>query len=73
MIHFECGLNRRFWRKKKWYKLSKLGVQVIWAKSKRTATFFVKPSLSATNSVLDQNTCFFGGIFIHGKNSPYFI
>ena len=33
---------------KKWYKLSKLeggGVKVIWTKSKRTATFFGKPSL----------------------------
>ena len=30
------------WRSKKWYKLSKLGggVEVIWTKSKRTATFF---------------------------------
>ena len=35
--------------KKKWYKLSKCrgwGVKVIWTKSKRTATFFGKPSLS---------------------------
>ena len=35
-----------FWHigvQKKWYKLSKLrggGVEVIWTKSKRTATFF---------------------------------
>ena len=37
-----------FWHigiKKKWYKLSKLGgegVEVIWTKSKRTATYFRK-------------------------------
>ena len=47
-----------FWHigvQKKWYKLSKLGgggrkeggwFEVIWTKSKRTATFFGKPSLS---------------------------
>ena len=38
------------WRSKKWYKLSKLGegggFEVIWTKSKRTATFFGKPSLT---------------------------
>ena len=37
---------KNFWHvgvKKKWYKLSKFwggGVEVIWTKSKRTATFF---------------------------------
>ena len=37
---------KKFWHigvKKKWYKLSKFwggGVEVIWTKSKRTATFF---------------------------------
>ena len=41
MSHFECRLNRRFWRKKKWYNLSKFwgGGKVIWTKSKRTALF----------------------------------
>ena len=49
MSHFECRLNRRLWRSKKLYKLSKLGGgvgAVIWTKSKRSATFFKIPSLT---------------------------
>ena len=49
MSHFECRLNRRFWRSKKVVKVLQIGVrgskEMIWTKSKRTATFFVKPSL----------------------------
>ena len=44
MSHFECRLNRHFWRKKNcascpnWRRGS--GGEVIWTKSKRKATFF---------------------------------
>ena len=50
MSHFECPLNRRFWRSKTVVQVVQIagegGGGVIWTKSKRTATFFVKPSLS---------------------------
>ena len=46
MGHFECRLNGRFWRSKKVVQIGGWGyVEVIWTKSKRTVTFFVKPSL----------------------------
>ena len=55
MSDFECCLNRRSWRKKMVQVVQiggKGGVEVIWTKSKRTATFFVKPSLTLP----DDNT-----------------
>ena len=52
MSHFECCLNRHFWRSKKLYKLSKLGrgggnLDKI---QKNSNFFFVKPSLISTLS-----------------------
>ena len=41
MSHFECRLNRRFWRSKKVIQVVQIGGRgVIWTKSKRTAAFF---------------------------------
>ena len=44
MSHFECRLSRRFWRSKKVVQVVQIGGrgkgEVIWKKSKRTATFF---------------------------------
>ena len=45
MSHFECRLNRRFWRSKKVVQVVQIGergggAEVIWTKSKRTAAFF---------------------------------
>ena len=43
MSHFECRLSRRFWRSKKVVQVVQIGGrggEVIWTKSKRTATFF---------------------------------
>ena len=49
----QFGDAQIFWNidvKKKWYKMLKLGegggVEEIWTKSKRTATFFGKPFLN---------------------------
>ena len=54
-----------FWHigvKKKWYKLSKLGgggMEVIWTKSKRTATSFREtfPMTIPTNKQLQRRIC----------------
>ena len=40
MSHFECCLNRRFWRSKKVVEIGGREGEVIWTKSKRTAAFF---------------------------------
>ena len=54
MSHFECRLNQRFWRSKKVVQSVQIGGrgEVIWTKSKRTATFFVKLSLSQFNQTM---------------------
>ena len=43
MSHFECHLNRRFWRSKKVVQIWERGRGIIWTKSKRTAAFFRDP------------------------------
>ena len=40
MSHFECRLNRRFWRSKKVVQVVQTGEGVIWTKSTRTAAFY---------------------------------
>ena len=44
--HFECRLNRRFWRSKKVVQVVQ-GEGGNWTKSKRTAAFFGKPSFTS--------------------------